>query len=53
MVKDKTVDQRQARYRDAQAERGLKLVKVWVPEGSVESLKLIAADMRRLHQGEV
>ena len=37
---------REMRYRAAQAERGQKMVRVWVPAEKVEELKEIAKQMR-------
>jgi len=38
--------EREMRYRAAQAERGQKMVRVWVPVENVEELKEIAKKMR-------
>ena len=47
---DPTIYDRQKRYREAQAERGLKLVKVWVPEGAVTTIKAVATELREGHK---
>ena len=44
-LKDMT-SEREMRYRAAQAERGQKMVRVWVPVEKVEELKAIARQMR-------
>lgn len=51
LVPTQNIYDRQKRYREAQAERGLKLVKVWVPEGSVDAIKAVAQDLRDGNKG--
>ena len=53
---DPTISGREMRYRKAQAQRGLKLVRVWVPEQQVDVIKATAEKMRADHadtDGEV
>lgn len=43
---DPTISAREMRYRQAQKERGLKMVRVWCPADRVEELKKIAEKWR-------
>lgn len=43
---DPTISAREMRYREKQSERGLKMVRVWVPEDRVQEIKDLGAAMR-------
>tara|TARA_R110002020_G_scaffold115610_1_gene265705 strand:+ start:322 stop:477 length:156 start_codon:yes stop_codon:yes gene_type:complete len=45
--KDPTISAREMRYRKAQADKGLRMVRVWVPDDKAESLKAYAAKLRK------
>lgn len=48
---DPTISAREMRYRKRQAERGLKYVRVWVPEDKVDMVKEFAKKLRDASSG--
>jgi len=43
---DPTISAREMRYREKQSERGLKMVRVWIPADKAEELKALAEKWR-------
>lgn len=47
---NRTQVERTRRLRESHSKKGLKQVTVWVPEGRVEQLKVIAGQWREAHK---